>query len=249
MCVTRLVRFAGASSSLGGFGCRGEALLPDFLGRTVVILDFVGRFRDFVADTVPWWRNVASVWDPGFCGDLVCGFGGVVGKSGFSERFVGRVDRYGCVCVGVGGGGCGGVGCGLGVVRRAACLVVGPVVIDGCASLFNCTTAVRASDNDGLFVKLKPVGWGLTMSLAWPVIVQLLVFIYSGIQWSWPCVLVFAYHCDWFDFYVFALLHWLSSGLLCVSVLGVSSGPGLRFAGCGVLYPPPPLHTPGGLFC
>ena len=28
-------------------------LLPDFLGRAVVVLDFVGRFRGFVADKVP----------------------------------------------------------------------------------------------------------------------------------------------------------------------------------------------------
>ena len=36
--------------------------------------------------------------------------------------------------------------------------------------------------NDGLFVKLAD-GLGLDdMSLAWPAVVQLLVFIYSGIQ-------------------------------------------------------------------
>ena len=42
---------------------------------------------------------------------------------------------------------CGGVGCGLDVVRQAACLVVGPFIVDGYASLFNCTTAVWASDS------------------------------------------------------------------------------------------------------
>ena len=42
-------------------------LLPGFLGGVVVVLDFVGRFRDFVADTVPWWGCVASVWEH-FCG-------------------------------------------------------------------------------------------------------------------------------------------------------------------------------------
>ena len=44
-------------------------------------------------------------------------------------------------------GRCGGVGCSLGVVRRAACLVLGPVVVDGCASLFDCATAVRTSES------------------------------------------------------------------------------------------------------
>ena len=39
-------------------------------------------------------------------------------------------------------------------MRQTARLVVNPIIIDGYASLFNCTTAVRALDNDGLFVKL-----------------------------------------------------------------------------------------------
>ena len=34
------------------------------------------------------------------------------------------------------------------------------------------------------------LGFG-DMSLAWPAVVQLLVFIYSGIHWGWPGVLVF----------------------------------------------------------
>ena len=31
-----------------------KPLLPDFLGRAIVILNFVRRFRNFIADTVPW---------------------------------------------------------------------------------------------------------------------------------------------------------------------------------------------------
>ena len=70
----------------------------------------------------------------------------------------------------------------LDIMRQTACLVVNPIIVDGYAALFNCTTAVRASLNDGLFVKLTS-GLGLDdMSLAWPAVVQLLVFIYSGIQ-------------------------------------------------------------------
>ena len=34
----------------------------------------------------------------------------------------------------------------MGVVRRAACLVVGPVAVGGFAALFGCTPAGRASD-------------------------------------------------------------------------------------------------------
>ena len=76
-----------------------------------------------------------GISEPEFCGDLVCRFGKIVGKSGFSGQF-GGLDGH-----------CGGVGCGLGVVRRAACLVVGPVVVGGCASLFGCMAAIRASDS------------------------------------------------------------------------------------------------------
>ena len=90
------------------------------------------------------------------------------GKSNFSEQFRKLINRYKII------------GYSLGIVRQTACLVVNPIIVDGYASLFNCMTAVRASDNDGLFVKL---GLGLhDMSLAWSTVVQLLVFIYSGIQ-------------------------------------------------------------------
>ena len=31
-----------------------KPLLPNFLGRAIVILNFVRRFRNFIVDTVPW---------------------------------------------------------------------------------------------------------------------------------------------------------------------------------------------------
>ena len=39
------------------------------------------------------------------------------------------------------------IGYNLDIMRQTACLVVNPIVVDGYASLFNCTTAVRASDS------------------------------------------------------------------------------------------------------
>ena len=63
-------------------------------------------------------------------------------------------------------------------MRQTACIVVNPIIVDGYASLFNCTTAVRASDS-----MTVTSGLGLDdLSLAWPAVVQLLVFNYSGIQ-------------------------------------------------------------------
>ena len=38
-----------------------KPLLPNFLGRALVIVKLVRRFRNFIADTVPWLKNIASV--------------------------------------------------------------------------------------------------------------------------------------------------------------------------------------------
>ena len=38
-----------------------KPLLPSFLGRAIVILNFTRRFRKFIAGTVPWYENVTSV--------------------------------------------------------------------------------------------------------------------------------------------------------------------------------------------
>ena len=38
-----------------------KPLLPNFLGSAIVILNFVRRFRNFIADTVLWYKHIASV--------------------------------------------------------------------------------------------------------------------------------------------------------------------------------------------
>ena len=67
--------------------------------------------------------------------DLVYRFRKNVGKSNFSEQFRKLINRYKKN------------GCSLNIMRQTACLVVNPIIVDGYASLFNCTTAVRASDS------------------------------------------------------------------------------------------------------
>ena len=68
-------------------------------------------------------------------------------------------------------------------MRQTACLVVNPIIVGGYASLFNCMMTVRASDSMTASSKTLTSGLGLDdMSLAWPGVVQLLVFIYSGTQ-------------------------------------------------------------------
>ena len=95
----------------------------------------------------------------------------IVGKSNFSEQFRKLINRYKKI------------GYSLDIMRHTACLVVNPIIVDGYASLLNCTTAVRASDSMTASCKTLTSGLGLDdMSLAWPAVVQLLVFIYSSIQ-------------------------------------------------------------------
>ena len=60
---------------------------------------------------------------------------GLLGLSNFSEQFRKLINRYKRI------------GYSLDIMRQTACLVVNPIIVDGYASLFNCTTAVRASES------------------------------------------------------------------------------------------------------
>ena len=74
-----------------------------------------------------------GIAEPEFYGDLVYRFRNIVGKSNFSEQFRKLINHYKRI------------GYSLDIMRQTACLVVNPIIVDGYASLFNCTTAVRAS--------------------------------------------------------------------------------------------------------
>ena len=58
-----------------------------------------------------------------------------MGKSDFSEKFRKLINRYKRI------------GYSLDIMQQTACLVINPVIVDGYASLFNCTMAVPASDS------------------------------------------------------------------------------------------------------
>ena len=70
-----------------------------------------------------------GISEPEFYGDLVYRFRKIVGKSNFSEQFRKLINRYKRI------------GYSLDIMRQTA------IVVDGYALLFNCTTAVRASDS------------------------------------------------------------------------------------------------------
>ena len=76
-----------------------------------------------------------GISEPELYGDLVYRFRKVVGKSNFSEQFSKLINRYKRI------------GYSLDIMGQTACLVVNPIIVDGYASLFNCTMAVRASDS------------------------------------------------------------------------------------------------------
>ena len=76
-----------------------------------------------------------GISEPEFYGDLVYRFRKIVGKSNFLEQFRKLINRYKRT------------GYSVDIMRQTACLAVNPIIVDGYASLFNCTTAVRASDS------------------------------------------------------------------------------------------------------
>ena len=162
-----------------------------------------------------------------------------MGGSGFSERFGGLLAVMG-------------VGCGLGVVRRAACLVVGPVVVGGCASLFGCTTAVRASGP----VAASSWGFGRWVG-AWRCIFGLarrgsavgFRLLWRAVELAVSARLCLLWWLVWFLCFRFGALAGLGAfvraGFLCVFLLGVASGPRVGLAGCRCSLSPPVVYSTG----
>ena len=116
--MSQLVGFAGASSGLGGFGCRNGALAARLLGPGRHCFKIRKAFSKFYRrrGTLLEKYSVSlgallrrCVSEPEFCIDLVCGFGGIVGESGFSGRFGKLINHYRGWGAGGGGGG-GGAG-------------------------------------------------------------------------------------------------------------------------------------------
>ena len=114
----------------------------------------------------------------------MCTLGRIVGSDGFSAQFIKIISH------------CGKIGCGIGVLQRAACLVVGLVTVGGFAFLFGCTLVAQASGS------VVVPAWGLVCwwdgggLVLWlfvrPAGDCLLDFFCSGVWFYLLCVLVFA---------------------------------------------------------
>ena len=173
--ITQLIRFARASSNLNDFNYRIKALTAKLLRQGYRYFKLRKAFSKFYRKHSVLLEKYSvslktllqqGISEPEFYGDKVYRFRKIVDKSNFSEQFRKLINRNTKI------------GYSLDIMRQTACIVVYPIIVDGYASLFNCTTAVRASDS-----MTVTSGLGLDdLSLAWPAVVQLLVFNYSGIQ-------------------------------------------------------------------
>ena len=116
-----------------------KPLLPNFLGRAIVILNrkaFSKFYRRHSALLEKYSVSLKTllqqgISEPEFYGDLVYRFRKIVGKLTFRSNSENLLR----------------IGYSLDIMRQTACLVVNPIIVDGYASLFYCTTAARASDS------------------------------------------------------------------------------------------------------
>ena len=147
--ISQLTRFARASSNLNNFNYRNKALIDKRLRQGYRYFKlrkaFSKLYRRHSALLEKYSVSLKTllqqgISEPEFYGDLVYRFRKIVGRSNFSEQFRKLINHYKRI------------GYSLDIMRQTACLVVNPIIFYGYALLFNCTTAVRASD--GLFVKL-----------------------------------------------------------------------------------------------
>ena len=142
--ISQLIRFARASSNVSDFSCRNKALTAKLLKQGYhyhklrkAFSKFYRRHSELVEKYNVSLRKLLQqgISDPEFYGDLVYRIRKNVGKSDFSEQFRKLINRYRRI------------GYNPYVMRQTACLVINPTSVDSYASLFNCTTAGRASDS------------------------------------------------------------------------------------------------------
>ena len=142
--ISLLIRFARAFSYVSDFNCRNKALPANLLKQGYryhklckAFSMFYRRHSDLVEKYNVSLRKLLQqgISEPEFYGDLVYRIRKNVGKSNFSEQFTKLINRYKRI------------GYTPYVMRQTACLVINPTSVDSYTSLFNCTTAGRASDS------------------------------------------------------------------------------------------------------
>ena len=138
--ISQLIGFARASSNLSDVNCRTKALIAKLLRQGYRYFKLRRAFSKFYHRHSALVESLKKLLQQGisereFYGDCVYRFRKIAGKSHFSEQFRKLINRYKRIF------------CSLNIMRQTACLVVNSIIVDGYASLFNCTTAIRASDS------------------------------------------------------------------------------------------------------
>ena len=142
--ISQLIRFARAFSNVSEFICRNKALTAKLLKQDYryhklrkAFSKFYRRHSELVEKYNVSLRKLLQqgISEPEFYGDLVYRITKIVGKFIFSEQLGKLINRYKRI------------GYNSYVMRHTAYLVIKSTSVDSYASLFNCTTAGRASDS------------------------------------------------------------------------------------------------------
>ena len=142
--ISQLIRFARASSHVTDFNNRNKFLTAKLLKQGYRyhklregFSKFYRRHFELIEKYHVSLKKLMQqgICNPEFYGDLVYKFKKIIGNPNFSnllKRVVNRFKR---------------AGYSLDIMRRTACLVFNPIMVEGYAALFSCTEVVQASDS------------------------------------------------------------------------------------------------------
>ena len=144
VCVSQLIRFAGASGCVADFSARSELLTQKLLKQGYryhklrkTFSKFYRRYYDLISKFQVGLRSLLrkGLSEPDFYGGLVYKLKKIVGSNGFSAQFIKIISHYKKI------------GYNINVLQQTACLVVNPITVGNFAFLFNCTPVGRTSDS------------------------------------------------------------------------------------------------------
>ena len=144
VCVSRLIRFARASSYVTDFNTRNKLLTQKLLKQGYryhklrkTFSKFYRRYYDLISKFQVGLGSLLrqGLSEPDFYGDLVYKLKKIVGFHNFSAQFIKIISHYKKI------------GCNINVLQQTACLVVNPITVGNFAFLFNCTPVGRTSDS------------------------------------------------------------------------------------------------------
>ena len=136
--LSQFIRFTRASSNFNDFNCRNKVLTAklhrqgySYFKLRKAFSTFYRRHSALVEKYSVSLKTLLQqgISEPEFYGDLVSRFRKIVGNSNFSEQFRKFFNGYKTI------------GYSLDIIRQTEYLVVIPSIVNGYASLFNCTTA------------------------------------------------------------------------------------------------------------